>query len=250
VIPAAGAAAGALAAVAGSTQPLALASAALAGAGVAAAVRSLCGDGPAALAAATLAPLLAVASLVDHLGIPALAFAAAAWTLAELARPGATPVVALLPAAAATALAPAFVVLLPIAATRLRGRARMPAQIAGGVACLALVIYVGPPHGTPAALASGLVAALGPLLAVAALAGCALVARTRVDLVACVAAALLADLHAGTIGPATVGLAALCAGLAIARFAGTIRLAAGQTIIAATCGALLLVAPAWLAVVR
>jgi len=260
VIPAAGVAAGGLAAAAGHVQPLPLASAALAGAGIAAAIRAQCGEAPAALAAAVLAPLVGVALLIDHLAAPALAIAAAAWTLAELARPpwGAvrppappTPLVAVLPAAVATVLVPPFVVLLPVAASRLRGRARLPAQIAGVLACAAVVLYAGPPaHVDAPALARELADSLGPLLAVAALAGCALVGRARVDLVACVLAVLLGDVHAGSVGPATLGLAALCAGLAIARFAATIRLGAGQAIVAATCNALLLLAPAWLAVVR
>ena len=251
MIPAVGVAAGALAAAAGQTAPLVLAGGALAGAAVAAAVRAQCGDAPAALAAAALAPLVAVASIIDALGVPALAVAAAAWTLAELARPTRTPLVALAPATAAAALAPAFVVLLPIAATRLPGRARLPGQIAGGLACLGVLLYAGPPAAPdPLALARELADALGPLLAVAALAGLALVARARVDVVACVAAALLADLHAGAVTAPTLGLAALCAGFAIARLAGTIRLASGQAIVAATCGALLLLAPAWLAVLR
>jgi len=252
VIPAAGAAAGALAAAAGHTAPpLLLASAALAGAAVAAAVRAQCGESPAALAAAALAPLVAIASMIDALGVPALAVAAAAWTLAELARPTRTPLVALLPAAVAAVLAPAFVVLLPIAATRLPGRVRLPAQIAGGLACLGVLLYAGPPASPdPAALARALGDALGPLLAVAALGGLVLIARARADVVACVAAVLLADVHAGAVTAPTLGLAALCAGVGIARFAGTIRLASGQAIVAATCGALLLLAPAWLAVLR
>lgn len=251
MIPAAGLAAGALAAAAGQAQPLLLASAVFAGAGVAAAVRAQCGDSPAALAAAALAALLAVALLADHLGAPAFAVGAVAWALTDLAAPTATPLVALLPAAVAAVLAPAFVVLLPMTATRLRGRGRLPAQLAGGIACAAVVLYAGPPaHVDPRGLVVALGDAVGPLLAVAALAGCAVAMRARVDIVACVVAALLADLHAGAVGPPTLGLAALCAGLAVARFAATIRLAAGQAIVAATCGALLLLAPAWLAVMR
>ena len=109
--------------------------------------------------------------------------------------------------------------------------------------------------------------ALGPLTAVAALAGLAIALRAFVvngaagtrlrafrprraelALVAWIAGAVLVDLRAGTIGAATFGLAALCAGLAVARLGALIRLAAGQAVVAATAGALLVVPPAWIAV--
>jgi hypothetical protein len=99
--------------------------------------------------------------------------------------------------------------------------------------------------------------ALGPIAAVAALAGLAALARPRprpghgraaeLAVAACVAGALLADLRAGAIGPLTLGLAGLAGGLAAARFAGQIRLPAGQALAGATVGLMLLLPPAWMA---
>jgi hypothetical protein len=70
-----------------------------------------------------------VVAVVEHgalahhgLAMPWLAVAAAAWTFAELARPTATPYVALAPAIAAAIFEPAFVALPAIAAARLVGK--------------------------------------------------------------------------------------------------------------------------------
>jgi hypothetical protein len=73
--------------------------------------------------------------------------------------------------------------------------------------------------------------------------GCA----ASLALAACAAGALLVDLRAGAIGPLTLGLAALAAGLGAARFAGQIRLPAGQALAGALVGLLLLLPPAWTA---
>ncbi|MEO7734353.1 MAG: hypothetical protein ABIY55_25575, partial [Kofleriaceae bacterium] len=56
------------------------------------------------------------------------------------------------------------------------------------------------------------------------------------------------DLRAGALGPATIGLAALLAGLAIVRLAAMIRVPSGQAIAAATIGVLMIVPPTWTAV--
>jgi hypothetical protein len=100
------------------------------------------------------------------------------------------------------------------------------------------------------ATASAAADALGPLTAVAALAGLAALVRARwaeLALAAGVAGAIGVDLRAAAVGPATIGLAALLAGLAIGRLAAMIRLASGQAITGATIGALALAAPAWTA---
>ncbi|MEJ7695904.1 MAG: hypothetical protein WKF78_04585 [Candidatus Limnocylindrales bacterium] len=105
-----------------------------------------------------------------------------------------------------------------------------------------------------AALAHVLGEALGPLVAVTALAGLALVTRAlhrgalaELAIVACSFGSLLVDLRAGSIGPATLGLAALATGLAVTRFATMIRMPSGQAVLGATCGLLLLVAPVYTA---
>lgn len=248
--------------------------AAASAAALAHALRMLAGDSPAALAGIGLASLLAIAMVVEHRGplaLPWLALAAAAWTFAELARPQASPVVAMLPALAAAILAPSCTPLLVLAGTRLvtapwrRPRWAIAVPIAGGLAVLLAVIagaadggvlgslgelwYGEPAHALAPAPSLGLLGeALGPLVAVAALAGLAMIVRVRLAnlaIAACVLGALLVDLRAGAPGPLTLGLAALCSGLAVCRLAAMIRLPAGQAIAGITCGALLLLPPVW-----
>jgi len=273
------------------------------GAGLAAVIRVLAGDSPAALTGAVLAPLLAVASLASAgagAGAAAagtgaasaaslravLALAAAGWAVTELARPidaaasTSRRVVAALPAAIAGILDPSFAALLAIAGLRAvttpwRPRAprwaiAVPAAGALLATLAALAGTVWPGLGAawfgtaahpvaPIALATTAADVLGPLTAVAALAGLgglvAAVASGRmrhgeIALAAAIAGALLVDLRAGAVGAATVGLAALLAGLAIGRLAAMIRIAAGQAIVAATLGALLIAPPAWIALDR
>ncbi|MEO8707255.1 MAG: hypothetical protein ABI867_44925 [Kofleriaceae bacterium] len=274
VIPAAGVAA-ALGAFACGVGIAALA-AALAGAALAHAVRRLAGDTPGALAGAALAAVLAVLAIIDlraggSLAVPFLAVAAMAWTIAELAdSTQRVVIVALLPATVAAVLDPSCAALVAIAGTRVlreRGAPRwaIALPIAGGLVVILAVIAGSARHGALAALATHwfgrtphaiapaaslgrLAGALGPLAAVAALAGLAALARVRlvnVAIVACAAGALLVDLRAGAPGSTTVALAALCAGIAVGAFAGTIRIASGQAITAATCALLLVVPPAF-----
>jgi hypothetical protein len=95
--------------------------------------------------------------------------------------------------------------------------------------------------------------ALGPLAAVSALVGLTLMVRGRlvhVAMTACVIGALLVDLRAGATGPMTLGLAALAAGLALARLAGMIRIPSGQAFAGATCSVLLVLPPMWSAIER
>jgi hypothetical protein len=254
----------------------------LTAAGLAAAIRVLAGNSAAALTGAAIAPLVAVASLAGGGGVSlraALALAAAGWTVTELGwpadtpRPAASPLVAVLPAAIAGILDPSFVALLAIAGVRLvrspgRPRTRwvLCAPVAGAIALvlagLAATVWPGlgarwlgaAAHPVTAssliATASAAADALGPLTAVAALAGLAALVRARwaeLALAAGVAGAIGVDLRAAAVGPATIGLAALLAGLAIGRLAAMIRLASGQAITGATIGALALAAPAWTA---
>ncbi len=269
VIPAMGVASGAAAVALGMTPMLALT-----GAAIAAVIRVLAGASPAALTGAVLAPLLAVASLADAGSLPtaslALAIAAAAWTVTELAREDGSPLVAVAPAALAGLLDPSFVALLAIAGARLvtsrgpRPRWALAVPLAGILAIVLAAIAGTLWHALgrrwfggvarPISITSFAVIAattLGPMTAVAALAGLGELVRARraeLALAAVIAGAILVDLRAGALGPATIGLAAVLAGLAIVRLATTIRLPAGQVISAATIGALVIVPPAWIAV--
>lgn len=262
VIPAMGVACGASAIALGATPALALT-----GAAIAAVIRVVVGDTPSALVAAVLAPLLAVASLTGIAPRAAVALAAAGWTITELAREDGEPLVALLPAAIAAVLDPSFVALPAIAGTRwLRAPGPRPrwalAVPAVGVLAILVAVLAGarlgwfatPAHPVhPAALAARLGDALGPLTAVAALAGVLSLLRPTLAMLALAAAivgALLVDLRAGVPGAATIGLAALLSGLAIHRLAALIRLPAGQAITGATIGALVIVPPAWTAIAQ
>ena len=271
VIPAVGVACGGAAVALGITPAMALV-----GAAFAAAVRAVAGESPAALTAAVLAPLLAVASFAEaggELGRAAVALAAAGWTVAELARSSdatTSPLVAVLPAAVAAILDPSFVALIAITGVRLvtapwqRPRWVVVVPVAGLVAILLAVAagtrwpglglrwFGAAAHPVPArALAAHAGAVLGPLTAVAALAGLAGLVRARyaeLALAAAIAGAVLVDLRAGELGLATIGLAALLAGLAIGRLAAIIRIPSGQAVVGATAGLLVVLPPAWTAV--
>jgi len=268
VIPALGVACGGAAIALGITPVVALA-----GAAFAAAVRAMSGESPAALAAAAVAPLLAVASFAEAGGEPthaALALAAAGWTVVELARPAsatASPLVAVLPATVAAVLDPSFVALIAITGLRLittpwqRPRWVVVVPVAGVIAILLAVVagtrwpglglrwFGAAAHPvSPAALAALAGAALGPLTAVAAIAGLAGLARARyaeLALAAAIAGAILVDLRAGAFSLATIGLAALLAGLAIGRLAAIIRISSGQAVAGATAGLLVVLPPVW-----
>ncbi len=257
----------------------AMALAALA-AGIAAALRALVGESPAAVAGTAIGALVAVATLLEldgEVARHAIAAAAAAWTIAELARtsaPANSPLVAMLPAGIAAVLDPSFVALLPIAGVRLvtapwqRPRWIAAVPIAGGVVVLLAILACAGPidalgvawtgaHAQPVApalLANRLGEALGPICAVAALAGLAWFGgRNRyaqLALATCLAGAVLVDLRAGHVGVAVIAMAAISAGLAVARFAATIRLATGQAIIGATLGLVLILPPAWSTIER
>ncbi len=272
------ASAGAAAAL-GERVPFELIAAGAAGAAITAAVRALIGDSPAALAGAVLAPLLMIAMLFD----PAIggaspraliAIAAVGWSLVELSRPTTSPLVALLPATVAAVLDPSFVALIAIAGARLvtapweRPRWAIAVPIAGGLLALLAVIACVAQGGAFATLGTTwtghaqssvglahLVAdgaqVIGPITAVAALAGLLVLVRPRhaeLAIGVSIAGALLVGMRTGSIGASLIALAALIAGLAVGRFAGSIRLGAGQALAGATAGLLLLVPPAWTAI--
>ena len=268
VIPAMGVACGGAAVALGLPPVLAVT-----GAAIAAAIRVRAGESPAALTGAVLAPLLAVASFADAGGVApraAIALAAAVWTLTELAREDGTPLVAVLPAAIAGVLDPSFIGLLAIAGVRVamapgpRPRWALALPLVGVLAILLAVLAgtLWPALGVrwfgsvaqpiaPARVAAIAGATLGPLTAVAALGGLGDLLRARLAelaLGAAVAGAILVDLRTAAIGPATIGLAALLAGLAIVRLAAMIRLPSGQAFVAATMGVLVILPPAWAAV--
>ncbi len=250
----------------------------LAGASLAAAVRALAGDSPASLTGAVLAPLLLIACLFDpklaH-GVPVIraciALAAAGWTVFELARPTTSPLVALLPAIIAAVLSPAYVALVAIAGSRLvtapwqRPRWAVGVPIAG-VLALALAVIAGLAfHGSLAAFGDAWCGApraprglgsllelsgttLGPITAVAAVAGLSFLARLRHAELAVgtiLLGALLVSVRTGAVDPSLIGVAALSSGLAVGRLAGMIRLAAGQAVAGATIAFLVLAPPAW-----
>jgi hypothetical protein len=285
-----GVACGGAAVAAGGSPLVALTAMALA-----AVIRVLAGDSPAALSAAVVAPILAVASFADAGGEPvraALALAAAGWTIVELARtPGATapagqpsdhrpdaalggslgsPMIVVAPAVIAGVLDPSYVALVAIAGaslvTRRWRRPRWAAAVpVAGALAIALAVVAGTswpalgarwfgaaPHPVAASGLAGFAglvgAALGPLTAVAALAGLASLARARyaeAAVASAVVGAALVDVRAGALGPASIGLAALLAGLAIGRLAAMIRIPSGQAIAGATLGLLVAAPPAW-----
>jgi len=253
---------------------------ALSGAALAAVIRVLAGDSPAALTGAVLAPLLAVASFAEAGGAPArvaLALAAAGWAVTELARPpgapaaSTSPVLAVLPAAVAGLLDPRFVALVAIAGARLvttswqRPRWGVGVLSVGALAIVLAVLagtawpalgvwWFGAAHPVSVTVLAGCAGAtLGPLTAVATLGGIAVLPHPRyaeLALAASIAGAILADLRAGAFGPTSIGLAALLSGLAVGRLAAMIRLPSGQAIVGVTLGALVVIPPAWTSVVQ
>lgn len=252
-----------------------------AGAALTAAIRALIGDSPASLAGAVLAPLLLLASLFEpslayraDLARVAIAIAAAGWTVVELARPTTSPLVALLPACVAGILDASFVSLIAIAGSRLmtapwqRPSWAIAVPIAGTVIGLVALFACFAHGGMLGALgdrwtgghaasikavtfATLVGTVLGPMTAVAALAGLSVLARRRhaeVAIAACIVGAVLVSARNGMVGAPLIAVACLSAGLAVGRLAGLIRLASGQAVVGATAGVLLLVPPAWTAI--
>jgi hypothetical protein len=277
VIPALGAIAAASALALGHAPHVAIAAGALAAA-VSAAIRAYAGDQPAVLAGAAAGALVGTAGVLAAAADPARACAAgaaAAWTIAELVGPQpatARPAVALLPAAVAGALDPAYAVLVVLAGMRYWrapqrvGRWPIAIPAAGALAVLLAVLALRADRGALATLAHAWTGAprhahagaaqlvadagdlLGPLAALAALAGALLVAArgrdTALAAVALVAGALAVSLYAGAVAPCALVLAGLAAGAATARLAALVHHPAGQACVGATTAFLLVAAPA------
>jgi hypothetical protein len=91
---------------------------------------------------------------------------------------------------------------------------------------------------------------LGPIAVIAALAGLAVcTSRGRfaaAAVVAVVIGAVAVDLASGTLGAATIAIAAAGAGVGLARLAATVRWPTGQSFVGATAGFMIVVAPAML----
>ncbi|CAN5747854.1 hypothetical protein BH11MYX3_BH11MYX3_24760 [soil metagenome] len=273
-----GAASAAAAAGLGALAPAPIIAVGLSGASLAAAVRALAGDSPASLTGAVLAPLLLVACLFDpslaH-GVPVVracvSIAAAGWALFELARPTTSPLVAMLPAIIAAVLSPAYVALVAIAGSRLvtapwqRPRWAVGVPIVGVLALVLAVVAGLAYHGSLGKLGDAWCGAprsprglgslleltgttLGPITAVAAVAGVPFLARMRHAELAVgtiVLGALLVSVRTGAVDPSLIGIAALAAGLAVGRLAGMIRFVPGQAVAGATIAMLVLAPPAW-----
>ena len=278
VIPIVGFASVAIAAAAGRT-PLAALALALLGAALAAAIRAFVGpSAPAAIAAAAGA-LIGVLGIIE-LGDPeirgALAGAAAMFAIYELARPKlptASPLPAVGAALAAGVLDPSYVTLFAVAGIHLvttpwpRPRWVIALPIAGGLAIVLAVVaavvhvrwwsaWLGhAPHAV--AIRATIDHAgdlLGPLTAVAAIAGlgiCATRGRFAVAAVSGVVLATAGVAFAGAgVAPAIPIVAALGTGVAIGRLAAMIRWPVGQTFLGATAGFVILVVPAYELLVR
>ncbi|HEY4239636.1 MAG TPA: hypothetical protein VGM88_07465 [Kofleriaceae bacterium] len=274
VIPVAGAAGAGVAIALGASPVLGLAAAALA-----AAVRALAGDSAAAIAGAAAGALCGIALLAGAEPRAMCAVAAAAWCIAELAKPSiGTPAVALAPACAAAILDPACAALVVLAgahvmtAPQARPKWAPLAPVVGvlvvGAALLAGTVwhglgrawFGGPAHAiAPARVALAAGDALGPIAAVAAIVGLVAISvkaiwfprrgwpRVRfaeAAVATCAAGMILASLRGGAPTAGLYGIAALGAGAAAGRLAGLVRLPIGQVVVGTVAGALVLAAPA------
>jgi hypothetical protein len=243
------------------------------GAAIAGAVRAFTGPSLAGAVCAATAALVGVATTLDlhdpALARAALAGAAAMFAIAELARlmSAPSPWPAIGAAIVAAVLDPSFVGLVAITGARLvtgpwvRPRWAIGIVIVGGAAIVAAAIaalahtrlwieWTGttPRAASPAAVATLVGDALGPLIVIAAVAGLVTcVTRGRfaaASVVAIAAGALAVALVDGALAPSSLAVAALAAGVAIARLAAMVRWPAGQLLVGASAGLMMLVAPA------
>ncbi len=277
VIPVVGFASLAIAATTGRSIEAALATALL-GAALAAAIRAFVGPSAAAAIAAAAGALIGVLGFIElgEVMRGALAGAAAMFAICELARPKlptASPLPAVGAALVAAVLDPSYVTLFAVAGVHLvttpwpRPRWVIAVPIAGvlavGLAVVAAIahgrlwkVWLGhAPHAT--AMRRTIEHAgdlLGPLTAVAALAGltiCVTRGRFAVAAVAGVIAGSIAVAFAGAgVGPSIPVVSALGAGVAIGRLAALIRLPMGQSFVGATAGVVMVVVPAYELLVR
>lgn len=248
------------------------------GAALAAVVRAFAGASVAAAVAGIAAALLGVAAVLDghalELARASLAAAAAMFAIAELVRPmppDESPLPSIGAALLAGVLDPSYIALVPITGWRFvrgpwsRPRGSIALPIVGALGCLLAIGCAIAPSGVLADLwatwsaregaamspldvlaAAGDV--LGPVTAVAALAGlgvCVMRGRyAAASVTAVMAGAIAVDLATGTLGAALPSMAALGAGMAIARLTGMVRWPTGQAFVAAATGFIMVVAPA------
>lgn len=269
---------GALGLSLGEPPAVVLALAALAAA-TAAAVRAFAGSSLAAATAAGAAAALVALAVLDVPELDLLRFAigaaAALFAISELARPlpvDVSPFPAIGAAAVAGILDPSYVALLAIAGVRLLlgpwARPRwailvpMVGVLAIGIAVLAACAQSGifADLWTTWAARSGSAAplellaragdVLGPIATIAAIAGLVVcVSRGRYAAAAIIGVACCAisvDLACGSLGAATLAIAAVGAGVGLARLAAIVRWPTGQAFVGATAGFLIIVAPAML----
>lgn len=248
-------------------------------ASAAAAVRAFAGPSLATATSAGAAALLVACCVLDLPGLDiaraALAGAAALFAIAELARPlpaNASPWPAIGGAVLAGTLDPSYVALLAITGVRTllgpwaRPRWSVIVPLVGvlaiGIAWLAASAQSGmfadlwlawaahPGTASPLELLAQAGDTLGPIAAVAALAGLAVcTARGSYAAAATIsvaAAGVLVDLSRGALGAAPIAMAAVGAGVGVARFAAVIHSPTGQAFLGATAGFLIVVAPAML----
>jgi hypothetical protein len=221
----------------------------VAAAAVTGATRMLAGHSPASLAGGVVAAGLVAFGVGD--GRSALAIAMACFAIIELGRE--TPRArwpAIAAAFVAAVLDPSFVALAPVAGWQLsRGpRWTWMVPVAGivmvVVAALAAIdvpslwrVWAGHDAARGLAVTIGAIGdSLGAIVSVAALAGLVLLPRRGVVVIALAVTAIIVDARTGHLGGATVGIAALAAGVAVSRLAAMIRVPVGQAFAGATAG--------------
>ena len=269
---------------AGTPDPEIIAATGLLAAALAAAVRAFAGPSLAAAVAGVAAALLGALTVLELrdlvLARAALAAAAAMFTICELVRPmppEESPLPSIGAAILAAALDPSFVALVPITGWRYvrgpwsRPRGALALPILGLLACVTAAVSAIVPSTmlhelwtawtqrdaavhSPLAVIVQLGDVLGPITAVAALGGlgvCATRGRLAVVSVASITVgALASDLALGSVGAGLPAIAALGAGVAIARLTAMIRWPAGQAFVGATAGFMMVFAPALAHVLR
>ena len=243
----------------------------VAGAALAAAVRAFAGPSAAAAAAAVIGAMIGAFALLEMPGLlvrAPLACAAAAFAIGELVRPappGASPWPAVGAAVVAAVLDPSFTVLVAISgwkASRAAWARYVLAVPAAGVLATALAVIAAlrwpqlwtlwtghAPHALDPLHAGALLGdALGPIAAVAALAGIAIAASRGRYALASILGVTLASIavavRADALGAATLAVGALAAGVAIARLASLVRIPSGQVVVGVTAGLLAVALPA------
>lgn len=244
----------------------------IAGAAIAAAVRAFAGATGAAAAAAGIAAMLGALALLEVPGEvvrAAIGCAAAAFAIAEVVRPappGSSPWPAIAAAVLASVLDPSFAVLVIVTGMKMmkspQGTSRYaPIVPAVGVAAAVLglvasarwphlwTLWTGHAPHLPDPLHAALLHgdALGPVAAVAGVAGLVLAATrgryAAASMLGVAAGAALVALRADALAPAALTILAVASGIAIARLAAMVRIPAAQVVLGATAGLLAVATP-------